>query len=375
MINKNKLIIPLILSLTLLSACKSNDKTELGEIKVSNETNSKTEKKEIPKYEVDFNSITVDNAKKNENKNMFNIATINDGATLKDLPDNLFSENHDIKNFIASGYNILYKKQDNSIVEYNRKNGAYNKVSDNKDDYNPYKFGEESIYILNINDLYKVIDDAGNGAEYKFSTDKDVVSAGRSDVYLFKDGKFFVRSLKENKEREVKVKLNDKDVKIITMFDRADNRSLVFHVGTELYIVKTSDISGDILELKPVSKMQVSDVKKVLKDKTRNDSGYTTYISTDNKIKVYNKFNNSVTHEIPDIITSRLGDNIDALVVPCGKDMVFYFSNSEKTYRYATGEKQLFEVIKNKMELPQRIEGGILILDENKISNLLYIFS
>lgn len=62
---------------------------------------------------------------------------------------------------------------------------------------------------------------------------------------------------------------------------------------------------------------------------------------------------------------------IDASVLRLKDSFVIYFSTSNKTYRYVSGEEKLYEVDKPQMGLLQEYSDGILRLENGKIGYII----
>lgn len=274
-------------SIGFLVGCSAgnNNNIELGSINVPTET---TTVKETSKA-VENKNVTIDVAQNGNQGNILNMANYKDKGILEVGEFDFFSGNENIQSFISTTKKLMYKKE-NNIYAYDYVNATHTEVKLSEAEFNPYKLGTENTYILSLgnnNDMYKVIHLGAETKEYKFTTDKNVVLANDTYAFLYKDNKFYLYKLSTNELKEVPVVLGGKSVALQGVYDRYDNKSLVFHTEDKMYLVRTVEVTEDKIELKEDFKFNATDIRQVLRNNQRNDNGYTVYISKDDKLKIY----------------------------------------------------------------------------------------
>lgn len=363
---KIKLGLMLLLSASSLVACnKKVEVPELGEIKVP-----KSENKEPDIVEEKVQKeLSIDASMKNQEQEIYTIGTFNDGGLI-DGDDFASIMNENIEKFVSANQFILQKSTDGNIYfdDITKLNTVT--VEENETDYEPFKLGTKGVYVLSINgdkSFYKVIT---SGNKYEINSDKELILADSKNAYLFDDGKFYIHKLGSDEDTEVKVTVDGDPVNIKDMYDRFDNDTLMFHVGNTVYLARLTDISMDGVALSSSRTIKADDVKEIIRDNKRNDNGRFLYRSTNGKLKVYDKFQNKVTIELPDIIASSDITPLDASVYYGDKekgDYIIYFTDFYKTYRYVAGDSQLFRVKQEPMSRFEEHTNGLATVKDNKI--------
>lgn len=363
---KLKLGLMLLLSASSLVACHKEVETpELGEIKVPKSENKEPDVVEKKEYK----ELSIDASMKNQEQDIFTIGTFNDGGLIED--DNfVFIMNENIENFVSAGRYILQKSTDGNIYFDDIAKLNTITVEENETEYEPFKLGTKGVYVLSINgdkSFYKVITSDG---KYEINSDKELILADKENAYLFDDGKFYIHQLGSDEDTEVEVTVDGDPVNIKAMYDRFDNDTLMFHVGTTVYLARLSDISMEGVALSSSRTIKANDVEEIIRDNKRNDIGTFLYRTTNGKLKVYDKFQNKSTIELPNVIASSDITARDASVYYGDKekgDYIIYFTDFYKTYRYVAGDSQLFKVKQEPMSRLEEHASGLATLKNNKI--------
>ena len=364
--NKRKLLI--LFSIAALVSCKKEEEQpKLGEIQTP--TGIEGEEKMNVKEEFSLEDITVNSSMENKEKTFFNIGAYNDGGVIK-MEDYMMGDNENITEFIASGESLLYKDTDNNIFYEDALKGEHRIISEKDIDYSPFKFGTEGVFILSVNgdkSHYKVVTPSG---AYEVNKEKDMILADDTYAYMFKDGKFYRVTLATGEEKEIKVKVDGKEETIKNMYDRFDNKNLVFHIGSTAYLLRTVDVNEDGINLSKDKTVKANDIEKILRDNKRNDNGCFVYEATDGKLKVYDKYANAVTVTLPNVLKDKEIPVLDTSVVfgEEGEDeYAIYFTDYHRTYRYMAKSKELVEVKQEPMSRLEEYAENLALLHEGHI--------
>lgn len=358
-------IIMLVLVLALTACGKTADDLELGDIKVPKEEEIVKPGNDIEAPNIE---VTVNSSPKDENQNIGSLWIVNDGGAVKGVGSGIKQA---ALNLVGAGTKILYKTTDNEIRVHDIIQGSNASVITDEDSLEPYKLGAQGTYILgneynNVN--YKVI--SGTNVYKLNNINKDLIMSTKNHAYLFDGSSLYRYDLKNKEETKIKVMLNGSEAKLKGVYDRYDSNLLEFFIGDVLYVANPSHIEDGVLEIKDNNATLANDIAKIFKSSETNGAVSFVYLSTDGSIKVYSKFEENITAKLPNIISGRLEDNVEAFYVAGAgyDDYMIYFTDQYTTYRYYSRTDQLFKLNVPPMTRLYNLGTSVYILDGDIIS-------